>query len=206
MKLRHYLLLGIAGLLTGALIAQAQVPGVNSSLNTVFTMAFDNSTMKPTYASSASFVPPASATDICTITGSATKIVKVRRIIVGGVADAVQTHPVLVIKRSVANSAGTATTPTVVPYDSAFPAGSAVVRAYTANPTLGAAVGTVATSMVSFGNLTTGAVSPPTTEFRFGQLGSPGVLRGVAQVLAVNLGAVTYTTPVATCTVEWTEE
>ena len=204
MRYRSVLLAAAASILTGVLVVQAQVPGVNSTLATVFTLAYDNSTMKSTYSASVGFVPAASATDICTISGSATKNVRVRRVTLTGVGDAVQNRAIAFNKRSTANSGGTSTTPTVVPYDSAFSAGTAVVRAYTANPTTGTLVGMVADPLVLFGNLTTG---PATTyEAKFGELGSPIVLRGVAQSLAVNLNGATVTTPVVTCTIEWTEE
>ena len=72
MNLRTKLLCGFAALLTAALAAQAQVPGVNSTLQTVFTLAYDNSTMKQTFSSSKTFVPAAAATDVCTLNGSAT--------------------------------------------------------------------------------------------------------------------------------------
>lgn len=203
--MRKYLLLAAAILFTGVLATSAQVPGVNSTLNSVFTLAYDNSTMKASYSASGAFVPPASATDVCTLTGSATKNVRVRRVLLSGIADAVQTKALSVIKRSTANSGGTVGTSTTVPYDSQFAAGTAVMRVYTANPTTGTSIGIVADPLMTWGNLTTGVGGPP-LELKFGELASPVILRGTAQVLAVNLGGTSYTTPVLSCTIEWTEE
>lgn len=204
MRYRSILLAVAASLATALVVAQAQVPGVNSTLQSVFTLAYDNSTMKPTYSATGSYVPAAATTDTCSLTGSATKNVRIRRVIIAGVGSAVQNQNVAVVKRSTANSGGTSTTPTVVPYDSSSAVGTAVMRAYTANPTLGTTVGTVIEPLVKFGDLTTGPAE--TYEIKFGELGSPLILRGVAQVAAVNLAGVTITTPVVNCTFEWTEE
>ena len=211
MKIRTALLAGFGAVVIAGLAAQAQVPGVNSTLNSVFTLAYDQSTMKPTYSASSIFAPAASATDICYLTGSATKTIKVRRIIFAGVASAVQADPIAIIKRSTA-TVGAGANMLPVAYDSTNSltnsttnTASATADLYTANPTtLGTYVGTLADLYVNWGNLTTGLGS--TTTFEFGARGSPIVLRGAAQQVAVNLGGSTYTTPVTSCTFEWTEE
>jgi hypothetical protein len=116
------------------------------------------------------------------------------------------TVPVGIVKRSTANSGGTAITPTVVPYDSSNSAGTAVVRVYTANPTVGTAVGYLADPYFTVGDLTTGGVQRFPSVLIYGEQGSPIVLRGVAQGLAVNLNAASLSGVVASCTFEWTEE
>lgn len=207
MKLKTIFLFGVAAAFTAVLAAQAQVPGVNSTLNSVFTLAYDNSTMKPSYSASSAFTPTGtSATDVCTISGSATKNVRVRRIFFNGLATTAVSVPIGIIKRSTADSAGTAVTLTNVPYDSAFPAATAVAKSYTANPTLGTAVGFVADPYFSVGNLTTGGAQPFPSVMIYGELGSPIVLRGVAQSVVVNLNAASLSGIVASCTFEWTEE
>lgn len=210
MNLRTKVFCALAAMLTAAVAAQAQVPGVNSTLQAVFNLVYDNSTMKPTYSASSVFVPPAAATDVCLLNGSATKTVKVRRIILSGASNVVQSDPVAIIKRSTANSGGTTGALTEVPYDSvnsltnAANAATAVALNYTAVGTVGTAVGTLADPHMQWSNLTTGLGSQ--LVITFGQLGSPVVLRGVAQGLAVNLNTMTYLTPVLSCTFEWTEE
>lgn len=205
MKHRTLLACVATALLTALLAAQAQVPGVNSTLSSVFTLAYDNSTMKPTYSATTILTPFGGATDVCSISGSATKTVKVRRIIFAGVASAVQTQPVAIIKRSTANTNGGGYSIAKVSYDSSNAASTVgTAEAWTTDPTLGTTVGTLADLYVQWANATTGLGS--VTTFTFGQLGQPIVLRGVAQSAAVNLGGVNYTSPTISCTFEWTEE
>lgn len=207
MKLRTLLAVGFASLLTAVLAAQAQVPGVNSTLQSVFTLAYDNSTMKQTFsAASPGFTIPATAQDICTLTGSATKNIRIRRIIISAKNADLQSDPVAIIKRSTNTTGGVSVLTTKVPYDSANAAATAVAEYYTTSSgsTAGTLVGVLADILVPFGNLTTGLVVP--TTFEFGKLGQPIVLRGAAQQVAVNLSNLTYTTGTMTCTFEWTEE
>lgn len=206
MKLRTLLIAAAASLITGVLVSQAQVPGDNSILNSVFTLAYDNSTMKPTYsATTGSVTPASSATDVCLLYGSATKTVKVRRVIFTGLTTStVATNPVSVIKRSTVPTDGTSALATVVPYDSSFSSGTAVAESFTANPTVGTLVGALATIAYTF-DLTTSVGGDNQLVFEFGQLGSPVVLRGTSQSVSVNLGAATVAGPIQ-CTFEWTEE
>lgn len=205
MKLRTLLIASIAALVSAALVAQAQVPGVNSTLQSIFTLAYENSTMKPTYSGSGYVTTPATPTDICAVSGSATKQVRVRRVILGGIATSVGSFPIAIVKRSTANT-GAAATVTEVPYDSSNAAASAVMVTYQINPTTGTLVGVLADPMVTFNNATTGISGNSYTEVRFGEFGQPIVLRGVAETLAVNGNSVTITGGLLSCTIEWTEE
>lgn len=205
MNLKIKLLCGIAALLTGAMVAQAQVPGVNSTLNSVFTLVYDQSTMKPTYsATSGMFTVASAATDVCSVAGSATKTVKVRRVSISAVATAVVTEPVELIKRSAVVSGGTQTADPVTTYDSINVASTVLAEHFTGNPTVGASVGPIAFNFIGFANFTTGLG----TQFIFelGQRGQPVVLRGVAQSLTVNLLGITPSGAQMNCTFEWTEE
>lgn len=211
-RYRAVALASVASLLTGVLVAQGQVPGVNSTLQSVFTLTYDNSTMKPTYSATYVGALTALGTDFCTLTGSATKNVRVRRVIFSALSSTVQSDPIAVVKRSTANSGGTSVTMTAVPYDSTNSltnstsnAATAVARIYSVNPTLGTLVGLLSDPYYTFGNLTTGVGGGAFT-FQFGALGSPVVLRGVAQVLAVNLNSQTFISGQGSCTFEWTEE
>lgn len=204
MKIRTILAATVASLLTAIVVSQAQVPGVNSTLNSVFTLAYDNSTMKPTYSASITgSAPVASATDVCSLSGSATKTVKVRRILFSSVPTTAVTEPVAVVKRSTAYTAGAGSAIPQVPYDSSNAAGTVgMAEIWTGNPTVGTLVGVLADIHLGFA-VATGAVLPYT--FEFGDLGQPIVLRGVAQQVAVNLSATTYSGTIG-CTFEWTEE
>ena len=203
MNFRSKLLIGVAAIFTIALAAQAQVPGINSTLNTVFTLAYDNSTMKPTYsATQTGITAVASQTDQCTLNGSASKVVKVRRIIFSNVPTTAVTEPIAVVRRSTANTGAGTALPTIA-YDSGSAATSvALAETWTAAPTVGTLTGVLADIVAPFA-ISTGANAP--IVFTFGQLGSPAVLRGVAQSLSINLSATTFTGTVG-CTFEWTEE
>lgn len=204
MKLRTALLGGLGSILIAALAAQAQVPGVNSTLASVFTLAYDNSTSKPTYSATGVVTPTGSPTDVCSITGSATKTIRVRRVIVSGTNSAAISEAVAIVKRSTANSAGAGSAMTQVSYSSANTAGTvAVAEVWTGTPTLGTVVGRIADVYVLFGTSTSLA---PATVFEFGQLGSPVFLRGAAQQLSVNLEGQGGGAGTIICTFEWTED
>lgn len=161
---------------------------------------------KVTYsAATISFNLATLATDFFTITGSATKTVRVTEISVaftgGGVVVAVQ-----LVKRSTANSGGTSTLLTNVPHDSNNAAATATVRSYTANPTLGTLVGVMRADKTD-SPLTTSTTNPEGVFYKFfGGPQQPIVLRGTSQVLAFNLNGVTLSGGTAVCYVEWTEE
>jgi hypothetical protein len=163
--------------------------------------------LKQTYAAAVSgFVPPAAATDIFTITGSATKTIRITLLRVSCTTSAgsgISINAAL-IKRSTADSAGTSTTMTNVPHDSTNSAATAVVKAYTANPTLGTTVGNVRTSRFQINSAGT-----TSNELAY-ELGTrPAqtlVLRGTSEQLCVNFGGATITSPICSIAIEWTEE
>lgn len=203
---RSPLLLGLLGAAAiGALAAQAQVPGVNSTLNSVFTLVYDASTMKKTYSASRGFYSTAAtAQDICTLYGRAGQTVKVRRIIIGLRSSSAGSDPVGIIKRSSIQIGGTAQTVTPVAYDSASAASTAVAEFYTANATTaGTFVGLLAEITVPVAP--TSQVDRDYT-YITGQLGSPIVLRGAAESVSANLSGITLTAGAASCTFEWTED
>lgn len=151
-------------------------------------------------------VVAAAATDVFTLLGSATKIVRVRQFSVSGTAGTALVANVQVIKRSTANTGGTSTAPVAVPNDSASPAATAVALAYTANPTTGTLVGVARTQKLLF-DVTTGAGASASADYETHANGHrPLTLRGVAETLAINLAGVTLNTPSVNIYVEWTEE
>ena len=97
----------------------------------------------PSYsATSVGLVPAASATDIFCISGSATKNISIRQISIGGTAGTAVTTPFLIYQRSALDTGGTAAStlalPVAVPTNPSDPAATAVLTAYTANPTVAA--------------------------------------------------------------------
>jgi hypothetical protein len=146
-----------------------------------------------------------SATDIATITGSASKTIYVKSIKVSGVATTSGRVKVLLMKRSTANADGTAVAQVVSAMDSGNATKVATVRAYTANPTTGTGI-TIGAKYVGFLS-TTAAVVGDAVGWDFGDMANQFVvLRGVAQTLAVNLGGVTVTGGAANVEIEWMEK
>lgn len=161
-------------------------------------------TAKTYGASTAALVPAASATDIFTITGNATTTVYVTKITISGTQTTGGQVRFDLVKRSTADTAGTSTAPTAVPYDSGDAAASAVLAAYTANPTTGTTVGAIRSALLSIGATTNG--SNEVQVFDFGATnGKPVVLSGTAQALAVNLAGVTVTGGSFYISIEWYE-
>lgn len=162
---------------------------------------------KATYAASINGLALASsATDIFTIKGSATKTVRIRKLRISGIKTTAGAQVIFqLIKRSAANTGGTSTAPALVPYDSASAAATAVIAAYTANPSgLGTAVGTLAVDSVYI-PLATENAAPLSYNFGDGP-SSTIVLRGTSQFLALNLNGVTVGGGALDIWVELTEE
>ena len=150
-------------------------------------------------------VPAALATDIFTITGSAGKVVKIRALRVTATRTANGTIDVLLVKRSAANTLGTSTAPTRVPNDSSNAAATATVLAYTANPTLGTLVGTFKGRKMFINASGTGGSD--VSDWDFDQnVAQPPTVRGIAEVIAVNLNGVTIAGGSFDIAIEWTEE
>jgi hypothetical protein len=153
-------------------------------------------------ASSGSFTPAALATDIFTISGVASKTIMINKIIFSATQTAGSTFNVALIKRSTANTAGTATTMTAVPLDASDAAAGSTVQYYTANPTLGTTIGSVETVPIF---CSTTATQPEKYEFDFGLKGKSIILNSASQALSINLGGVTMTGGACFVTIEWTE-
>ncbi len=166
---------------------------------------------KATYraASAAVFASAATATDLATITGSATKTIRVLRIRLTGVQTTASEVNMFVLKRSTANTGGTSTTLTNTPLDSANSAATATCRQYTANPTTGTLVGNIDSFKMDVPPTAVGAnattVSP--LELNFGDLpGQALILRGTGEVVSLNLNGVTVSGGSFLIMFEWTEE
>lgn len=154
-------------------------------------------------------VGTSATTDIFTIFGSASKLVKVTRLqIMATIATAAALFDVLLSKRSAATTAGTPVAGVVIPLDSTNAAGTALVKGYSAAPTAGAALGNVGTAKLYLP--ITGTPSPldRALVFEFGNRpGQAIALRGVAQGLALTLNGATPADVTSwDINVEWTEE
>ena len=186
------------GLLLGLLApAIAQSPGVNSNLASVWSIPLDST--KRTYSvAMANLVVASSPTTYWQICGSATTTVRVTRITIAGRQTTAASADFQLIKTSTAATGGTiasgqpfASAAIVgIPYDTGSAAGTALVTAWTANPTVGtpvvASAGWVWSGQIFLGNLSTTA-STSGINIDFGNRpASAVVLRGTAQCLAIS--------------------
>lgn len=163
----------------------------------------------PTYgAAVVAATAAATATDIMCVSGSATKTVYVWQMQVTGIATTATTTDLQTVKRSTANSGGTAVAMTAVPLDSADAAATATVYYYTANAAaLGTAVGSLHADKYTL-TAATGAPANTILPYNYGTLGDtkPVVLRGTAQSICFNLNGVTPAGTVFSGDVHWTEQ
>jgi len=155
-------------------------------------LSFKESESNPTYmVGIPAFALAANGTDVITISGSSSRVVKVLRVVLNPILAGKQVN-FSIVKRSTANSGGTSTTPTVVALDSRDQAATAIVRRYTANPTtLGTEVGVIANATsASLNSSSTSTVFPVVFDFT-SPLGKPVTLNGDSEFLSVNMGGVT---------------
>jgi hypothetical protein len=172
---------------------------------------YANTTQIPTYraATASTVVAPADPTTFFLLEGSATKDVIVRKITVSGATlTAVAYNSYVVEKFSTASAGGTATNLTKTPLDSKFAAATAAsCKVFTAAPTEGTLVGTIACRRVLLQATTAAAAGiPDMVTFDFTDLDGGGViLRGVAQGIGLALGDDPATAVTVGVEVEWQE-
>ena len=208
------------GLLLGLLAsAPAQSPGVNSNLASVWSIPLDST--KRTYSVAMSnLVVASSPTTYWQICGSATSTVRVTRVSIAGRQTTAASADFQLIKTSTAATGGTIASgqpfagAAIVgnAYDTNSAAGTALVTAWTANPTVGTPIVTSAgwlwSGQIFLGNLSTTA-STSGINIDFGNRpGSAVVLRGAAQCLAISsaVGTGPGSGNLMNITIEWTEE
>ena len=159
-------------------------------------------TRKRSYSSAFSIVPAASATDVVEVIGSATTTVEITRMTIGGVQTTAGQVLVNLLRRSTADTVGTQTAQTIVPHQATDAAATAVIKAYTANPTTGTLVGNVRSRRLPIGAATS---LIPATVYEFGENTKPLFLAGVAQTLCINLNGATVTGGTLDVEIEFTE-
>ena len=188
-----------------ALLALIAVPAFAAPSELVVTTP----AKKQTYSAVVTgLVPAASATDFFTITGSATKAVRVRSVGCTGTSTAAGALAVTLIERSAADTGGTSTAPTAVPLDSTDAAATATVAAYTANPSaLGTSIGAVTSGLLMTIAPASASLNGVGFSYRPDDVNQTPTLHGTGQVLAVNAGGASFTSGASlTCRVTWTEE
>ena len=176
-----------------------------SGTNTIGSVSIIPSPPVTYTASITGLAPGTLAGDIFTITGSASKTVYVTRIDIDGIQTTAGQILILMVRRSTADTGGTSTSPNKVPLDSLSAAATATVLAYAVNPTIGTAIGTTTSARVFLPAAAT-ATDAQGISILYGQIGEQQmILRGITQVLAVNLNAVTIAGASININVEWTE-
>lgn len=209
--------LGLAGVTT---LVLAQAPGVNS--NYAVTWSLPNDSPKRTYSQAMSnLVVASSPTTYWQLCGSASATIRLTRVTINGRQTGVAAADFQLIKTSTAATGGTIASGQPfagaavvgVPYDTGSAAGTALVTAWTANPTVGTPVVTSAgwiwSGSTVLGNLSTGAGATPGIVIDFGNHpGSAVVLRGAAQCVAISsaVGTGPGSGNLMDITMEWTEE
>lgn len=210
---RLLLSIGLFVILTTSALAQCVAVGGVNSVPAPGINCLSEPTVATFAASGYGVVPAASATDIACITGSATKVVRVQSVRVSGTAGTLVSLPVLLTKHTVANTGGTAAVTTALPVPVSLDttvattaSATATTTAYTANPTVDATAVTIDALVTSF-NVTSALVngSQALFDFRSRNFMTPPVLRGIAQQVCVNLGAISVSSGLLTIAFTWTE-
>ena len=196
----------IAALNANLTFYSGALPNVGTTLDTTTPLP-NVSTFGAFSAASAAFTPGATPQDVFTITGSATRRVTVTKMSITTVQTSAGMNAWSLVKRSTANTGGTSAAVTRVPFDDAYPAATATVLQYTANPTAGTLIGNVWSGRVA----SPVPASAPTGDFEKtvlnGGLGQPVILTGTTDVLAWNFGGAALPSglSVQAC-VWWTEQ
>lgn len=147
------------------------------------------------------------AGDTLVLSGNASNVVRVTRVEAAPGAETTAASDVIVtvLKRTTADTGGTAAAQTPAQYDSASAPSASVLNLYSAAPTPGTGI------QIRGGALYKAISGTPTIEqnpiqWQFGDDGAhaPVVLRGIAQQVAINLSA-PFTGGSAVLTIEWTE-
>jgi len=196
---KHFRALGFIAALLVAYATHAQTAVVQSVENVANKVQ--------TFAATSTFTLAATPTVIWELTGSATRTVYVKSVGItctqttAGVANA------QLIKYSTAATGGTPVAITETPLDSSNAANTAVARHFTANPTAGTPVGSVAIQHIGLPAPASVVISLPSTML-YGA-GDPSqyiVLRGVAQNIAIHMAGATLTGSICSVTSVWMEK
>lgn len=157
-------------------------------------------------AVSSPFTPGATPTDIFSITGSANRVVNILKMGIITIQTTAGLNLWNLIKRSTANSGGTSAAVTKVPANKTFPAGTATVLQYTANPaTLGTLIGNVWSGRILAPTLTSIVTNPEKCVDLTGNI-QPITLSGINDVLAWNFGGAALPAGLSVIAyVNWTE-
>ena len=191
------------------------ISGLDSSGNPVAARADGNLLSVSTNGTRSTFryvaadvSPAATATDVLVLSGSSSKVIRVTKVSINGTATAASIYDHYVIKRTAANTGGTATTKTAAQSDSTDAAQTATLSLYSANPSaLGAGIALEGNKTYLAASSTPGAAALPFV-YTYGNRNDKAiVLRGTAESLAINFGG--QAVPAGAnlyINIEWTED
>jgi hypothetical protein len=149
----------------------------------------DNDPTRGTYSIFIPGVTPAATpTDILTLQGSASKLIRVRQIIITGIATAASNVQILVNRRTTPNTAGTKTNPALVAHDPSDDAATCVLALYSANPSgLGASLGIQDGGRLNLAPAANGGIDRLLLQYGWLNDKAP-VLNGISDFLCIGLG------------------
>jgi hypothetical protein len=199
----------LVALLIGAGSGDAQAYQLYTNLGTMDVLYANTQGVKPTYKVQVNDITPvATATDLITLCGSATKVIRVTHVSATAVATGAAVIDLYIYKRTVPNTGGTSAAITAAKYDSGDAAPSSVALRYTANPSaLGAGV-LINGNIYEIPAITGNSYSSNPWSVDYGTHNAKAVvLRGVAQCLAFSLNGQTLPAGLSLYVgIEWTEE
>jgi hypothetical protein len=180
----------------------------NSSLDSVVRLPVINAPIdgqKATYSAGFTFTAAGTPTDVVTLTGSATKTIKITRIELVATQTTAAMREILFIRRSTANTGGTTTTITPAKMDTNNPSATAVLVSYSVNPT---AVGTIAGTIKQLKSWIPATNTQANyLTYDFGTRPEQAItLRGTTDIFVINLNSATSNGNSFDVSITWTEE
>jgi hypothetical protein len=207
--MRRLLLSAVALLaLVGTAKAQTSQPTINTvpQVNTNWIQAGIESRVKTYKFSALALAGLGAAGDMLQLTGSATKTIRVAKIVVGGVATAASYYNPLILRRSTVQTGGTPTVQTPAPRDPQNSTATAVVTTFTGSPTPGTLAGTLDSCRLLLQVAGTPA-TPDICAFTYGiNDDQMTIVRGTSDFIVINFTAAAPAGGLIDIDVEWVEE
>lgn len=166
----------------------------------------DNEPERATFGCSVfNITPVANATDIIGIVGSASKVIRLKSVIISGTATSASNVGIFLVKRTTANTLGTPANQTVTSHDTIDGASVATVPLYGANPTTGTGT-TLHSGRLNLAPAANGSIDRIFWQWAWLNDKAP-VIRGAAQSLMINFnGQAVPAGGALDIDFEWTEE
>lgn len=153
----------------------------------------DNDPLRATYALFLpNFVPVANPTDILEIAGSASRIVRIRSIIVTGIATSASNIILNTVRRSSLATGSTPTTQSLISRDTGDASATATVRTFQgSNPVTGTLIGNADGGRLNLAPAANGSIDRLLFQYSWLNDKAP-ILRGPTDTLCLNLGGAAW--------------